>query len=261
MHAILILHHQVHHGIIISDFQACSIGIIKKLYPPSTPIYRSNHTICLSISSSSSLACYPVLPAVDSFPDGKLSVKVLERLLHATKVPLFQSIGTEWQHFAQVLAITFGPITYCHLQGEDPEKRGRHVIKEWLERSHYRLETPTWRSLVVALASLETTEPLATAISHYFGAPSIPSDTKSTRKEQHKQALRVERWEDRHFREMEEEQMFLSHGPFRLPSLAHGRSQSVSLSTPTSLLEKETKESSQSLESECHLYTEERKHL
>ena len=210
-----------------------------------------HHTICLYISSSSSLACYPVLPAVDSFPDGKLSVKVLERLLHATKVPLFQSIGTEWQHFTNVLAITFGPITYRHLQRENPEKRGRHVIEEWLERSHYHLEPPTWRSLVVALASLKSTEPLATAISHYFGAPSIPSDTKSTRKEQHTQALDEELWE-----EMAEEQMFYSHGPFHLPSLAHTRSQPVSPSTPTSLLEKKTKESSQSLESKCHLYTE-----
>ena len=223
------LHHQFHHGIIIHI---------------------------------SSLARYPVLPAVDSFPDGKLSVEVLERLLHATKVPLFQSIGTEWQHFVQVLGITFGPITYRHLQQEDPEKRGKHVIEEWLEHCHYRHE-PTWRSLVVALASLKTTEPLATAISHYFGAPSIPSDTKSTRKEQQKQALHEELWEDRHFHEraLMEEQEFYSHGPFRLPSLVHDHSQSVSPSTPTSLLEKKTKESSQSLESECHLYTEKRKHL
>ena len=227
----------------------------------STPIYRSHHTICLYISSSSSLARYPVLPAVDSFPDGKLSVKALERLLHATKVPLFQSIGTEWQHFAQVLDITVGPITHRNLQVNNPEERGRHVIKEWLERSHYCCEPRTWRSLVVALASLKSTEPLATAISHYFGAPSIPSDTKSTRKEQHEQALDEELWEYQHFHEMAEEPMFYSHGPFRLPSLAHDRSQSVSPSTPTSLLEKKTKESSQSLESECHLYTEKRKHL
>ena len=235
----LILHHQFHHGIIIHI---------------------------------SSLARYPVLPAVDSFPDGKLSVNALERLLRATKVPLFQSIGTEWQHFAQVLGITFRPITYRHLQQDDPEKRGKHVIKEWLEHCHYHQEPPTWRSLVVALASLKSTEPLATAISHYFGAPSILSDTKSTRKEQHEQALDEEHWEDFHKRALREEQRFYSQEFFRSPSLAHTRSltlaharssslahdhsQSVSPSTPTSLLEKKTKESSQSLESKCHLYTE-----
>ena len=188
----LILHRQFHHGIIIHI---------------------------------SSLTRYPVLPAVDSFPDGKLSVNALERLLHATKVPLFQSIGTKWQHFTQVLGITFEPITYRHLQGEDPEKHGKHVIEEWLQWHHYGHE-PTWRSLVVALASLKTTEPLATAISHHFGAPSIPSDTKSTRKEQHKQALREELWEEKLIRKkLWEDLMFdSSERPLSLLSQAPNQS-------------------------------------
>ena len=102
----------------------------------------------------------PALPAVDSFPDGQLSVAALECFQYATGVQLFLNIGTEWQQFSNLIGMTYSPLP------QSPEERGRDLTKKWLEGKSKK--SATWKSLVETLARLKETSSIAIAISNFF---------------------------------------------------------------------------------------------
>ena len=107
----------------------------------------------------------PALPAVDSFPDSRLSVAALECLQYASGIRLLLNIGTKWEQFAKSIGTEYVPIPQ-----HNSEERGRQLIKEWLKGKSS--EPATWKSLVETLMIIsKETYSLANAISIFFGTP------------------------------------------------------------------------------------------
>ena len=101
-------------------------------------------------------------PTVDLLQDGQLSIAALECLQHKVKVPLFESIGMKWQHFA--ISVGMAHETAMSRQDFSPEVRGRSMISIWLGG---RLPKPaTWRSLVDVLKSLKELNPKLTRLTY-----------------------------------------------------------------------------------------------
>ena len=107
-------------------------------------------------------------PAVNSFPDGRLSVAALECLQYAAGVQLFLSIGTKWTQFARLIGMEYSPIQ------QSPEECGRQLIEMWLEGKSD--EPATWMSLVEILMMSKETYSLANTISIFFGTQVDTSD-------------------------------------------------------------------------------------
>ena len=101
-------------------------------------------------------------PAVDSFPDGRLSVAALECLQYAAGVQLFLSIGT------QFALLEYSPIR------QSPEECGRQLIERWLEGKSD--EPATWMSLVEILMMSKEIYSLANTILIFFATREDTSD-------------------------------------------------------------------------------------
>ena len=107
-------------------------------------------------------------PAVDSFPDGRLSVAALECLQCAAGVQLFLCIGTKWKLFTQLIGMEYSPIR------QSPEECGRQLIEKWLKGKSD--EPANWMSLVEILMMSKETYSLAITISIFFSTRVDTSD-------------------------------------------------------------------------------------
>ena len=111
-----------------------------------------------------------VIPsAVDPFPEGKLSLRVLENFQHTAKIYLFRSIGAEWQRFN--LYLTRENLDRLQEPSISSEERGKVVVKSWLK--YYNFHDTTWKSLLQLLESLQQLEIVATVIKQYFSVAAL----------------------------------------------------------------------------------------
>ena len=101
----------------------------------------------------------------------KLSLTALEKLQFAARIHLFQSIGAEWQQFAELSKIPTSEFLYSFQQpSTSSEKKGRVVMKTWLENGPFHI---TWKSLLQLLGSSQQLEIVAVAIKQFFSAAAL----------------------------------------------------------------------------------------
>ena len=101
-----------------------------------------------------------------------MSLSALEILQYTAKVYIFRSIGTEWKGFAKLREIGLTSKLRDILQrpSTSSEKRGRVIIKSWLETCG---PTATWKSLLQLLESSKRLEIVATVINQFFSAAAL----------------------------------------------------------------------------------------